>query len=165
MDQLEKLRREDPVLKPATPPLASLSTRELKTLVTGRARLRLRMENGHDNLGFAAKGLITIPARCDLILLPGGKHLLVIQYNGAIALRRIELKDGQVSLPVVTDIKSKGKLDLRTCGWSKLLTTMSPCPILVLGFHTECAFPLPQCPTSLTEIPRQIYRYIQDKPS
>ena len=91
----------------ATPPLTFLSAPELHTLVTGRIKLRLRQNLRHGkDVGFAEKGLVGIGAVCNLTLLPGGKSLLAIDSRGGVTLRRIELRDGQAALPVVTNIKS-----------------------------------------------------------
>lgn len=129
MDQLEKLRRKDPALRSATPPLTSLSAEELKNFVTGRVKLRLRWDKDDNENGFAAEGLIGIPGVCQLRLLPGGKFMLIIDSRGGVTLHRIKLEDGQVSLSVVANIKYD-KIVVG-CGWSKLLTTVSPCPILI----------------------------------
>ncbi|KAF9793490.1 hypothetical protein BJ322DRAFT_132105 [Thelephora terrestris] len=139
IDQLEKLRRENPIFKLATPPLTSLSTWELKTLVTGRTKLRLRLNDDHDDLGFARKGMTIIPEHCNLLLLPGGKYLIVVQFNDIITLRRIELEDDQVSLPVLTHIDSDSYFWVEP-DCSELLTTTSPCPMLVFGSLYEHSF-------------------------
>ena len=98
------------MLKLATPPLTSLSAHELKTLVTGRIKLRLRLKNGYHDRGFIIKG------------------------NVGITLRRIELRDRLVPLPIVANIESNQQVAFGL-GRSKLLTTMEPCPILVQ--HTQ----------------------------
>jgi hypothetical protein len=129
--QLKNLRQEDPVLKPAIPPLASLSTEDIKTFVIGRMKLRHRFSNDNENLGFAAKGATEIPGVCDLMLLPGGRSLLAIKYDeGDVTLHRIGLEDGQASLPVTANI-GLGARPERMYLWNKLLITISPCPVLV----------------------------------
>ena len=135
-DQLEKLRQEDPMLKPATPPLASMSAQELKTFVTGRAKLRLRLKNGANDLGFAARGVTAIPGICIPMLLPGGKLLLAMDYSEGTTLRRIELEDGQASLPIVSNVKLGQRMSLgaESC---QLFITMSPHPIFVHVRMTE----------------------------
>ena len=55
--------------------------------------------------------------------------MLIIDSRGGVTLHRIKLEDGQVSLSVVANIKYD-KIVVG-CGWSKLLTTVSPCPILI----------------------------------
>lgn len=130
VDQLDRLRREDPVLKPATPPLTSLSAQELKSFVTGWIKLRLRWGHDQTNLGFATKGVVGIPRVCRLMLLPGGKSLLVIDGRGGLAIRRVELELGRVFLPVVANFESDKWLTPEP-GQNKLLIATSPCPILV----------------------------------
>jgi len=128
VDQLEKLIQKDPALGSATPPLTSLSAQELKTFVTGRVKLRLRWDK--DDGDFVTNGLVGISGVCELRLLPGGKSMVVVGNRGGVTLRRIELEDGQVSLPVVANVNYEQKIIIGV-GWSKLLTAMSPCPILV----------------------------------
>ena len=113
----------------ATPPLSSLSVKELKTLVVGWAKLRRRFNDSNKNLDFAAKGVTEIPGLNSLILLPGGRSLLAINsHEGYTTLCRVELEDGQASLPVVANIKFSERMD----SWRRrLLTTTSPCPLLV----------------------------------
>ena len=106
----------------------------MKTFVTGRVKLRLRWDN--DNSDFTAKGLAEITGKCELWLLPGGKSVAVIDNRGGVTLRRIELEDGQVSLPIVANINHEEK-DITGLGWSKLLTAMSPCPILIYKQNHE----------------------------
>ena len=76
--------------------LTSLSAQELKTFVTCRVKLQLRLDKGQDNVGFAAKsfGAVSVSGQCRLILFPGGKFLLAIGYFGQLALHRIELDNG-----------------------------------------------------------------------
>ena len=114
------------------PPLTSLSTQELKTFVTGRAKLRLRWDKRDYQIkkDFAAKSLIRIPGVRRLRLLPGGKSVLVIDNHGNVALHRIEFKDDQVSLPFVANLKCDQEA-IVAAGQSELLTAMSPCPFLV----------------------------------
>jgi hypothetical protein len=118
------------VLKTATPPPTSLTAQELKNIVTGRIKLRLRWDKGETDLGFTTKGLLGIPRACRFMLLPGGKSLLVIDNRGGLTLRRIELDHDRVSLPVVVNFKSEEWLPHEP-GQNKLLTTTSPCLILV----------------------------------
>ena len=127
--QLQKLRQEHPFLRVATPPLSSLSVKELKTFVVGWAKLRRRFNDSNKNLDFAAKGVTEIPGLNSLILLPGGRSLLAINsHEGYTTLCRVELEDGQASLPVVANIKFSERMD----SWRRrLLTTTSPCPLLV----------------------------------
>ena len=133
VDRLVKLRRKYPVLGPATPPLACLSARELKTFYAGWVKLRLRWTKDEDDRenGFAAQGLIGIPGIHELRLLPGGKTVLVVNNQGGVTLRRIELKDGQVSLPIVANLEYDRRVKVVGPRWSKLLIAMSPCPILI----------------------------------
>ena len=56
--------------------------------------------------------------------------MIVIGNRGGVTLRRIELEDGQVSLPVVANVNYDQRVTVGL-GWSKLLTAMSPCPILI----------------------------------
>ena len=119
------------MLRPATPPLASLSAQELKSFVTGQIKLRLRWDTNRDDLGFAAKGLTRIVDARHLCLLPGGKTLLAFDNRGSVALRRVELVDGQVALPVVANFESNQGMIIFRYEQSKLLTTTSPCPVLV----------------------------------
>ena len=130
MDQLVKLRRKYPVLGPATPPLTCLSAQDLKTFVTGWVKLRLRWNEDDDGSDFVAKGLIGIPGVHELRLLPGGKTVLVINNHGGIALHRIELKDDQVSLPIVANLRYDQRVTAEP-RWNKLLIAMSPCPVLI----------------------------------
>ena len=130
MDQLKKLRQEDPVLKPTTPPLASLSTEDIETCVIGRMKLLRRFNDGNNNLDFAAEVATEIPGICDLILLPGGRSLPAISDQDDAVLHRIGLEDGQASLPVAANIKLGGRPEY-TFVWNKLLVTMSPCPVLI----------------------------------
>lgn len=130
VDQLEKSRQKNPALRAATPALPSLTAQELKTFVTGIIKLRLRWDNDSDENRFAEKGVIGVPGACELKLLPGGRSVIFIDGHGVVKMCRIQLRGGQVSLPVVANIK----YDQRTIfgpGWSRLLTAMSPCPILV----------------------------------
>jgi hypothetical protein len=62
--------------------------------------------------------------------LPGGKSVLVIDNRGGVTLRRIELEDDRVSLPIVANIEYDQRI-ISGPWWSKLLTVMLPCPILV----------------------------------
>ena len=78
MDQLKKLRREDPTLRSATPPLASFSPQALKTIVIGRVKLRLRWDKDPKENDFAAMGLVGFRGVEELRLLPGGKSMLVM---------------------------------------------------------------------------------------
>ena len=111
--------------------LSSLSARELKAFVTCRVKLQLRLDKGQDNIGFAAKGfgIVPVPGPCRLILLPGGKFLLAIGYFGQLALHRIELDNGRVSLPVMTSTQLG-----RCIVWKvQLPITTSSSPMLVLN--------------------------------
>jgi len=126
IDQFEKLRQNKPAFRSAAPPRASLSTQELKTLVTGWAKLRHRWDKDGDVDGFTAKGLVKFSAVEDVWLLPGGKSLLVIG-NSRVGLCRIELKDGRFSLSTMAKLRLRGG---RRTEWSELFTTMSPYPIL-----------------------------------
>ena len=132
VDQLEKLCRKDPPLRPATPPLTSLSAQELKTFVTGRVKLRLRWDKRDHQIkkDFATKSLVGVSGVPQLRLLPGGKSVLVIDNHGNVALHRIEFKDDQVSLPFVANLKCDQEA-IVAAGQSELLTAMSPCPFLV----------------------------------
>ena len=56
--------------------------------------------------------------------------MIVIGDRGGVTLRRIELVDSQVSLPVVANINYDQRV-IVGIGWSKLLVAMSPCPILI----------------------------------
>ena len=152
VDHLDNLRQKNPVLKPATPPLTSLSAQELKGFIAGWINLRFRWEKDHTNFGFTKKGVVGIPGPCCLFLLPGGKTLLTIDDRGGLALRRIEMVDGRVSLPSVATIESDKVLVFKP-GRNKLITTTSPSPILVRG---QSDFPLPPHPPSLTIIPQRI---------
>ena len=132
VDQLEKLRRKDPALRSATPPLTSLSAQELKSFVTGRVKLRLRWDKGDDENGFAAKHLIGIPGVRQLRLLPGGKSVLVIDNYGGVALHRIEFKDDKVFLPLVANVNLECDQEAIVMAMrSELLTAMSPYPIFI----------------------------------
>ena len=115
MDQLKKLRQEDSILK-----LASLSTEDIKTFVIGRMKLRRHFNDGNKNLGFAAESTAEIPGMCDLMLLPGGRSLLIINDDegDAVTLHRIELEDDQASLPVAANIWLGGRPEC-TFVWSK----------------------------------------------
>ena len=136
VDQLEKSCQKKPALRTATPTLTSLSTQELKTFVTGVVKLRLRWDKEGDELGFAAKAVIGVPGISELKLLPGGKSLLFIDGRGGVEMCRIKLEVGQVSLPRAANIKYDQKTVFGT-GWSRLLTAMSPCPILIHTLGTE----------------------------
>ena len=125
-DQLEKLRQQDPMLRSATPPLASLSAQELKTFVTRRTRLRLRWDKDAKEDDFAAMGLVEFHGVEDLRLLPGGKSMLVISNFEGATLCRIEMHEDRVSLPVVAKLPRNRSAPQQ---W-QLLTAMSPCPIL-----------------------------------
>lgn len=142
VSQLEKLQREDPVLKPATPPLASLSTEDLKTFVIRRMKLRRRFDDGNKNLGFAAKGVTEISGRCNLKLLPGGRFLLTIDDDeGEITLHRVRLEDSRASLPVVANV-GLGRRPVCGIFGNKLLITMSPCPVLIYFRGNRLDIPL-----------------------
>ena len=67
------------------------------------------------NLGFAAESATEIPGICDLTLLPGGRSLLAINDDegDVVTLHRIELEDGQASLPVVANIGLDGRPECR----------------------------------------------------
>ena len=122
------------MLRPATPPLTSLCTQELKAFVIRRVRLRIRWDNGCKDIGYTTKGVVEVPGLFRFMLLPGGKFLLIIDNEGALTLRRIELKDGQVSIPIVATFEfNQGRL-MQGVGRDKLLTTTSPSPIFV---HNE----------------------------
>ena len=95
-----------------------------------RLRFRWRWDRYQSSLGFAAKSLVGIPGVFHLVLLPGGKLMLVIDNRGCLTLRWIELDDGRVPLPVVAKIKFDERLGLDP-GGSKLLTTTSPSPIFI----------------------------------
>ena len=127
IDKLEKLRRIEPVLRSATPPLNSLSVQELKAFVIGWDKLRLRWDRADGVDGFAAKGLVKFSAVDDVWLLPGGKSLLVIG-NSKVTLCRIELEDGQFSLRIVAKLRLRGG---RTGKWNELFSAMLPYPILI----------------------------------
>lgn len=118
------------MLKPATPPLTSLSVQELKSFVTGRIKLRFRWDDDRNDLGFAAKGSVAIQKVRHLILLPGGKSLLAFDDRGGLALHRVELGDGHVSLPVVAHVESDKCLSFDPRK-NTLITTTLPYPILV----------------------------------
>jgi hypothetical protein len=117
----------------------------VKTFVIGWAKLRirwgklhvrngkpsrLRLGNIFDETGFVADSVIGMPGVCGFRLLPGGKSLIVIDNRGDVTLRRIELDGSQVSLPAVVSVKYDQRIIVGP-NWSKLLTAMSPCPILV----------------------------------
>ena len=106
------------------------------TFVTRWIKLRLRWDTDNEDLSFNAKGLAGIPEVCRLTLLPGGRSLLVINKRGDVTLRRIELWNGQVSLPVVASIESERNAAFGL-GHNQLLTTMSPCPILIHGQNNK----------------------------
>lgn len=131
MDQLERLFQEDPILKPATPPLTSLSTQELKTFATSRAKFRLCFNNGINDFVFAAERPIRVPMVQNLLLLPGGKSVLAMGCAGTVTLCRIGLEGGQASLSVMAKIGFGRKRPSGALGPSKLITTTSPCPIFV----------------------------------
>ena len=136
IDQLEKSCQKKPALRTATPALTSLSTQELKTFVTGLVKLRLRWDKDGNENGFAAKSTTGVPGISELKLLPGGKSVLFIDSRGGVEMRRIKLEDGQVSLPLVANIKYDQKTTFGT-GRSRLLTATSPCPILIHIQGTE----------------------------
>jgi hypothetical protein len=137
-DQLEKLRQEHPSLKPATPPLSSLSVQELQTFVMGQAKLRRRFNEGYKNLGFTAEGVTEIPGRCTIMLLPGGRSLLAVNSKGGnMTLHRIRLEDGQASLPVAARI-NVGERVSDGILWKRLLTATSPCPVLIRLGTDQC---------------------------
>lgn len=96
VDQLKKLHQEDPILKPATPPLASHSTEDIKTFITGRMELHRHFNDGNKNLSFAVESTTEIAGICDLTFLPGGRSLLAINDDegDVVTLHRIELEDG-----------------------------------------------------------------------
>ena len=126
IDQLEKLRRNEPAFRIATPPLASLSVQELKAFVTGWDKLRLRWNRDDRANVFAAKGLVGFSAIENVWLLPGGRFLLVIS-KSKMKLCQIKLDNGRFSLPVAAKFRFGGEVP--RC--SELLTAMSPCPILI----------------------------------
>ena len=126
VDQLEGLRQEEPALRSATPPLISLSTQELKTFVINRVKLRHIWDREEYGYGFTTKGLVKFSALENIWLLPGGKSLLITG-SCRVTLCRINLEDGQFSLPVVASLPY-GTVAIR---WGKLLTAMSPSPILL----------------------------------
>jgi len=127
IDQLEKLRRNEPAFRSATPPLASLSVHELKAFVTRWDKLRLRWNRDDGTRGFAAKGVVRFSAVEDVWLLPGGRSLLVIG-NSEVRLCRIELEDDRFSLSVVAKLRLRGG---RVDKWSELFIAMVPYPILI----------------------------------
>ena len=131
MDQLEKWCKKDPALRSAVPPLTSLSTQELKTFMTGRAKLRLRWGKDEGENRFAAKGLVEVSGIRRLWLLPGGKSALIIDHHGGVTLHRVELDDSRASLPIVANIRYGQGVDTSGFEWNKLLAAMSPCPIFV----------------------------------
>ena len=83
-------------------------------------KLRCRFNDGNKHLGFAVESTTEIPGICDLTLLPGGRSLLAINDDegDVVALHRIELEDGQASLPVVANIGLGGRPEC-TFVWSK----------------------------------------------
>lgn len=127
VDQLERLRREEPALKSATPPLTvSLSAQELKTFVINRVKLHYIWDRDEYEYGFTTRSMVEFSAVRGVWLFPGGKSLVVIG-DYEVTLCRIELEDGKFSLPIVTKLPYGPK----TIGWSELLTAMSPSPILL----------------------------------
>lgn len=136
VDQLEKLCQEDPILRPAIPPLTSLSAQELKAFVARRVKLRARWDNGCNEPNHTTKALVGIYGLYRFVVLPGGKFLLVIDNDGGVSLRRIELGpvDGQGSLPVVASFESYRGHPATGLERSKLLTTTLPHSIFV---HTK----------------------------
>ena len=91
---------------------------------------RLRWNKGDNENGFVAKGLLGISGVRKLLLLPGGKTVLVISDYGSVSLCQIELKDGRASLPIVANFKYDQRVIFGP-KWNKLLIATSPCPILV----------------------------------
>jgi hypothetical protein len=136
-DQLIKLRQQDPALKSATPPLASLSAQEIRAFVVDWIKLRHRWDDRSGaGSGFAAKGFTGIPGECNFMLLPGGKSVLAIDRRGSITLYRINMADRYFTLSAVAHGGSfRGRFF--GPGRNKLLTAMSPCPILVHGKGNE----------------------------
>ena len=130
VDQLENSCQKDPALRSAIPPLTSLSTQELKTFVTRRAKLRLRWGKDDGENGLVTKGLVGIFGIRMLWLLPGGRSVLVIDNRRGLTLRRVELDDGRASLPIVANIEYDQEA-IAGPEWFTLLTVMSPCPILI----------------------------------
>lgn len=124
------------MVKPATPPLISLSVEELKTFVIGRTKFRFRWDKDPINRGFAAKGVAGIPGVHCLTLLPGGKSLLTINKSEGLTLRRIELDGGRASLPVVKCIEYDQCSEFGPVQ-DNLLTTTLPHPILVRSRGNE----------------------------
>jgi hypothetical protein len=133
--QLEWLPHEDPILGLAMPPLTSLSTKELKTLVINRAKLCRGFSNDHNNFGFAAQGITRVPRVCNILLMPGGKSLLAIDNEG-VTLYRIGLEGDRASLSVRASVKFSQRTGFGV-GRSTLITTASPCPILVHDQRNE----------------------------
>jgi hypothetical protein len=84
--------------------------------------------------GFTADSVIGMPGVCEFRLLPGGKSMIIIDNRCDMALHWIELEDSQVSLPTVVSVKYDQRAIVGP-DWSKLLTAMSPCPILI---HRQC---------------------------
>ena len=146
IDQLEKLRKKDPALRSATPPLSCLSAQELKTFVAGRVKLRLRWDKDHSN--FFAKGLFGIHGVCEFRLLPGGKSVIVISGCGGVMLRRIELEDSQASPPVVATTTKELSSSL---GGVNCLPPCRPAQFSSTSRGTSEVFLLP-CTISLTEM-------------
>ena len=72
----------------------------------------------------------------------------------AVTLHRIELEDGQASLPAAANIRLGGRLEC-TFVWNNLLVTMPPYPILVCFRGDRLDIPL-SVPTPLIEIPQDI---------
>jgi len=126
IDQLEKLRRNEPAFRTAIPPLASLSVKELKAFVIGWDKLRLHWNRDDGVNGLVAEGLVELSAVEDVWLLPGGKFLLVVD-KSKLKLCQIKLYNGRFSLPVTSKLRF-GRVGPR---WSELLTAMSPYPILI----------------------------------
>ena len=57
--------------------------------------------------------------------------MIIVDDRGGVTLRRVELDGGRASLPTVADVKYGQVEVLPGFEWFKLLTAMSPCPIIV----------------------------------
>jgi len=126
IDQLEKLCQNEPALRTATPPLASLSAQELQTFVINRVKLCHIWDRDEYEYNFTTRGLVKFSPLEGIWLLPGGKSLVVVGYH-EVTLCRIKFEDGQFSLPVVASLP----YGLVVTGSCELLTAMSPSPILL----------------------------------
>ena len=124
---------------------------------------RLRWNKGDNENGSVAKGLLGISGVRKLLLLPGGKTVLVISDYGSVSLCQIELKDGRASAYC-------GELQVRPKGYFRAQVEQITYRHVALPNSRSQArgrvrLPLLPCPTSLANAAERIqHAFCQSRP-